>query len=60
MTRDWHNTIASRHISLLDPWLTRGKPYHLRQSASPLVRPRTPPPDPDPAVAGAGCGAAAS
>ncbi|ANP46827.1 glycosyltransferase [Candidatus Viadribacter manganicus] len=50
LTRDWHNTIASRHISLLDPWLTRGKPYHLRQSASPLARPRQLPPDPDPAL----------
>lgn len=49
MTRDWHNTIAARHISLLDPWLSRGKPYHLRQSVSPLARPRHLPPDPDPA-----------
>jgi GT2 family glycosyltransferase len=46
LARDWHNTIASRHVSLLDPWLTRGKPYHLRQSA----RPRRLPPDPDPAA----------
>jgi GT2 family glycosyltransferase len=49
LTRDWHNTIASRHISLLDPWLTRGRAYHLRQSASPLARPVRLPPDPDPA-----------
>jgi GT2 family glycosyltransferase len=48
-TRDWHNTIAARHISLLDPWLSAGKPYHLRQSASLLARPRQLPPDPDPA-----------
>jgi GT2 family glycosyltransferase len=49
LIRDWHNTIASRHISLLDPWLTRGKPYHLRQSVSFLARPLRLPPDPDPA-----------
>jgi len=50
LPRDWHNTIASRHISLLDPWLTRGRPYHLRQSVTPLARPLSLPPDPDPAV----------
>lgn len=50
LPRDWHNTVAARHISLLDPWLTRGKPYHLRQSATPLARPLRLPPDPDPAV----------
>jgi hypothetical protein len=49
LTRDWHNTIAARHISLLDPWLTRAKPYHLRQTVSPLARPQRLPPDPDPA-----------
>ena len=49
LPRDWHNTIASRHISLLDPWLTRGRPYHLRQSVSPLARPLRLPADPDPA-----------
>jgi GT2 family glycosyltransferase len=29
--RDYHNTITAKHISLLDPLLTLGKPYHLRQ-----------------------------
>lgn len=51
LMRDWHNTLASRHISLLDPMLTRGKQYHLRQSASPFARPARLPADPDPALA---------
>jgi GT2 family glycosyltransferase len=49
LTRDWHNTIAARHISLLDPWLSSRKPYHLRQSVSLFARPTRLPPDPDPA-----------
>ncbi len=47
--RDWHNTLAARHVSLLDPLLSLGRPYHLRQSASVFARPSRLPPDPDPA-----------
>lgn len=47
LQRDWHNTFAARHVSLLDPLLSAGKAYHLRQSVSPLARPMRLPPDPD-------------
>lgn len=33
IARDWNNIFSGRYISLLDPILHRGKPYHLRQSA---------------------------
>jgi hypothetical protein len=29
--RDWNNAFMSRHISPLDPWLSRGRDFHLRQ-----------------------------
>ena len=29
--RDWKNAFASRHIALLDPWLSIGRDFHLRQ-----------------------------
>jgi GT2 family glycosyltransferase len=29
--RDWHNAMAGRYISALDPWRTRGRDYHLVQ-----------------------------
>jgi GT2 family glycosyltransferase len=42
--RDWCNVLTGRYISLLDPILTRGQPYHLVQRAP---TPRHPlPPDP--------------
>jgi GT2 family glycosyltransferase len=31
LPRDWYNAFQSRHIHPLDPWLTAGKPFHLRQ-----------------------------
>jgi GT2 family glycosyltransferase len=42
--RDWCNVLTGRYISLLDPILTRGKPYHLLQHAPSARRPL--PPDP--------------
>jgi GT2 family glycosyltransferase len=47
--RDWNNVFLSRHISLLDPWLSLGRDYHLRQRVSPRLRPGRLPPDPAPA-----------
>ena len=42
--RDWNNVLLSRHISLLDPWLSARRDFHLRQRAA-----RRPlPPDPSP------------
>ena len=42
--RDWNNVFLARHISLIDPWSSLGRPYHLRQHAA-----RRPlPPDPAP------------
>ena len=42
--RDWNNVLLSRHISLIDPWLSAGRDFHLRQRAA-----RRPlPPDPEP------------
>ena len=38
--RDWNNILAGRHISLLDGWRHRGKPYHLRQHCNRLVQTR--------------------
>jgi GT2 family glycosyltransferase len=41
--RDWNNVLLARHISLVDPWLSAGRDFHLRQHAA-----RRPlPPDPD-------------
>jgi GT2 family glycosyltransferase len=42
--RDWNNVFLSRHIGLLDPWLTAGRDWHLRQHAAR----RALPPDPEP------------
>jgi len=42
--RDWNNVLLSRHISLVDPWSSSGRPWHLRQHA----RRRPLPPDPEP------------
>lgn len=41
-SRDWCNVLTGRYISLLDPLLTRGQPYHLLQRA-PRARPPLPP-----------------
>ena len=43
-SRDWCNVLTGRYISLLDPFLTRGQPYHLLQRAPSRRRPL--PPDP--------------
>jgi GT2 family glycosyltransferase len=40
--RDWNNVFLARHIRLIDPWLSTGRDFHLRQRAS--ARPL--PPDP--------------
>lgn len=44
--RDWNNVFLSRHISLLDPWLTAGREFHLRQHVTGRDRPARMPPDP--------------
>ena len=49
--RDWNNVFLARHISLLDPWLSLGRDYHLRQHVASSLRPPRLPPDP-PAFAG--------
>lgn len=40
--RDWNNAFLARHISPIDPWLSAGRDFHLRQHA----RRRPLPPDP--------------
>ncbi len=45
--RDWNNIWNGRFISLLDPLLTMGKPYHLRQRIPASNRLRKLPADPD-------------
>jgi GT2 family glycosyltransferase len=47
--RDWNNAFLARHINILDPWLSLGRDWHLRQHAGPSARPKTVPPDPMPA-----------
>jgi GT2 family glycosyltransferase len=47
-SRDWCNVLTGRYVSLLDPILTRGKPYHLLQRAPTRRRPL--PPDTRPPV----------
>ncbi len=44
--RDWNNVFLSRHISLLDPWLTAGRDHHLRQHVRKRDKPARLPPDP--------------
>jgi GT2 family glycosyltransferase len=44
--RDWNNVFLARHIGLLDPWLTAGRDYHLRQHVPGLKRPARLPADP--------------
>jgi len=43
--RDWNNVFLARHISLLDPWLSLGRDYHLVQRARPRALPPDPPAD---------------
>ena len=38
-SRDWCNVLTGRYISPLDPFLTRGQPYHLLQRAPSRRRP---------------------
>jgi hypothetical protein len=40
--RDWCNVLTARYVSLLDPFQTRGKPFHLVQRP-PSGRPPLPP-----------------
>jgi GT2 family glycosyltransferase len=42
--RDWCNVLTARYVSLLDPILTRGQPFHLVQRPPPRRSPL--PPDP--------------
>jgi GT2 family glycosyltransferase len=42
--RDWNNALLARHVSAIDPWLSLGRDFHLRQHA----RPAALPPDPTP------------
>lgn len=45
LPRDWYNALHSRYIHPLDPWLTRGRPFHLRQHVPSLELPDRPPTD---------------
>jgi GT2 family glycosyltransferase len=45
LPRDWYNAFQSRHIHPLDPWLTAGKPFHLRQHIPEHQLPAKPPTD---------------
>jgi GT2 family glycosyltransferase len=31
--RDWNNAFLARHVSVIDPWISLGRDYHLRQHA---------------------------
>jgi len=46
--RDWKNAFACRYIALLDPWLSIGRDYHLRQHVPPSQLPARLPHDPLP------------
>lgn len=50
LPRDWNNIFKSRHISVLDPLLSLGKPFHLRQRVRRGQCPAKLPPDLDPAA----------
>jgi glycosyltransferase involved in cell wall biosynthesis len=45
--RDWDNAFLSRHINPLDPWLSLGRDFHLRQHVPSRFRPLTLPADPE-------------
>jgi GT2 family glycosyltransferase len=44
--RDWNNAFLARHISPLDPWLSLGRDFHLRQHVRAADRPAALPADP--------------
>ncbi len=44
--RDWNNAFLARHISVLDPWLSLGRDFHLRQHVARRRLPPSLPPDP--------------
>ena len=44
--RDWNNAFLARHISPIDPWLSLGRDFHLRQHVPPGQRPAVLPDDP--------------
>ncbi len=44
--RDWNNAFLARHIGVLDPWLSAGEDFHLRQHVRRSQRPAALPPDP--------------
>jgi hypothetical protein len=48
LPRDWMNAFLARHISPIDPWLSFGRDYHLRQHVGPGQRPPSLPADPVP------------
>jgi len=39
--RDWHNIMTSRYISIFDPILTKGQPYHLVQHCPAHLQPKS-------------------
>ena len=45
--RDWNNAFLSRHISPLDPWLSLGREFHLRQHVPRRRLPAALPADPE-------------
>jgi GT2 family glycosyltransferase len=45
LPRDWFNALHSRYIHPLDPWLTHGRPFHLRQHIPAHELPPSPPTD---------------
>ena len=46
--RDWNNALLARHISPIDPWLSAGRDFHLRQHVGRRGRPASLPGDPAP------------
>jgi GT2 family glycosyltransferase len=46
--RDWNNAFLARHVSPIDPWLSLGRDYHLRQHVPARLRPAVLPADPEP------------
>ncbi|MBR8826713.1 MAG: glycosyltransferase [Gomphosphaeria aponina SAG 52.96 = DSM 107014] len=41
ITRDWHNIMSGRYISLADPIVTKDKPYYLVQHCPAYLRPKS-------------------
>ena len=44
--RDWNNAFLARHISPIDPWISAGRDFHLRQHVGRAGRPARLPVDP--------------